>query len=173
MMLVAPGRADKRVNLKIEIKKLSGFEKLKIAHSVLPAITHIDYSARIQTVDKKTNGFFYDMIKAFYDLTGCPVVINTSFNVRGEPIVCTPQEAYIFFMQAGWTIYSWAVTLFYYPQKFCVFNKIFGLNFGCGFAALGFIINYKRLFVSFLLKNNKDKGSAEHETQSFNIFSGL
>jgi len=99
MMLVAPVRDDKRVNLQIEIKKLSGFEKLKISRSVLPAITHIDYSARIQTVDKKMNGLFYDMIKAFYDLTGCPVIINTSFNIRGEPIVCTPLEAYTCFMR--------------------------------------------------------------------------
>ena len=99
MLLVAPVREDKRVNSQPENKNLFGIEKLKVPRSVIPAITHVDYSARIQTVDKKNNGLYYDMIKAFYDLTGCPVIINTSFNVRGEPIVCSPQEAYICFMR--------------------------------------------------------------------------
>jgi carbamoyltransferase len=99
MLLVAPVRDDKRVNSQQENKDLFGIEKLKVPRSVIPAITHVDYSARIQTVDKKNNGLYYDMIKAFYDLTGCPVIINTSFNVRGEPIVCSPQEAYTCFMR--------------------------------------------------------------------------
>ena len=99
MLLVAPVRKDKRVNSQPENKDLFGIEKLKVPRSVIPAITHVDYSARIQTVDKKNNGLYYDMIKAFYDLTGCPVIINTSFNVRGEPIVCSPQEAYTCFMR--------------------------------------------------------------------------
>lgn len=99
MLLVAAVREDKRVNSQSENKDLFGIEKLKVPRSVIPAITHVDYSARIQTVDKKNNGLYYDMIKAFYDLTGCPVIINTSFNVRGEPIVCSPQEAYTCFMR--------------------------------------------------------------------------
>ena len=99
MLLVAPVRDDKRINSQPENKDLFGIEKLKVPRSVIPAITHVDYSARIQTVDKKNNGLYYDMIKAFYDLTGCPVIINTSFNVRGEPIVCSPQEAYTCFMR--------------------------------------------------------------------------
>jgi carbamoyltransferase len=101
MLLVAPVRDDKRINSQPENKDLFGIEKLKVPRSVIPAITHVDYSARIQTVDKKNNGLYYDMIKAFYDLTGCPVIINTSFNVRGEPIVCSPQEAYTCFMRTG------------------------------------------------------------------------
>lgn len=99
MLLVAPVREDKRVNSQPENKELFGIEKLKVPRSVIPAITHVDYSARIQTVDPKNNGLYYDMIKAFYELTGCPVIINTSFNVRGEPIVCSPQEAYTCFMR--------------------------------------------------------------------------
>ena len=99
MLLVAPVRNDKRINSQAENKDLFGIEKLKVPRSVIPAITHVDYSARIQTVDKKNNGLYYDMINAFYELTGCPVIINTSFNVRGEPIVCTPQEAYTCFMR--------------------------------------------------------------------------
>ncbi len=99
MLLVAPVTDDKRINSQTENKDLFGIEKLKVPRSVIPAITHVDYSARIQTVDKKNNDLYYDMIKAFYDLTGCPVIINTSFNVRGEPIVCSPQEAYTCFMR--------------------------------------------------------------------------
>ena len=92
-------------NLKKELckadnyKKLSGFEKLTINKSSLPAITHVDYSARIQTVNEKTNKRFYRLIKAFKKKTGCPTIVNTSFNVRGEPIVCSPQDAYRCFMR--------------------------------------------------------------------------
>ncbi len=75
-----------------------GIEKLKIKRSVIPAVTHVDYSARLHTVDAATNPLFYQIIKEFYQMTGCPVIINTSFNVRGEPIVCTPHDAYRCFM---------------------------------------------------------------------------
>jgi len=78
-----------------------GLAKLKAKRSQIPAITHVDYSARVQTVSQDTNPFFYDVIKAFDELTGCPVVINTSFNVRGEPIVATPQDAYRCFMSTN------------------------------------------------------------------------
>lgn len=77
---------------------VQGIEKLKIKRSQIPAVTHVDYSARVQTVSREHNPFFYDVIKAFDDLTGCPVIINTSFNVRGEPIVATPEDAYRCFM---------------------------------------------------------------------------
>ena len=76
-----------------------GIEKLNIPRSSLPAITHVDYSARIQTVSSKTNLRYYNLINAFNRKTGCPTIINTSFNVRGEPIVCTPQDAYRCFMR--------------------------------------------------------------------------
>jgi carbamoyltransferase len=78
---------------------LFGIEKLKLSRSSLPAITHVDYSARVQTVGPRTNPRYYNLIKAFQRRTGCPTVVNTSFNVRGEPIVCTPEDAYRCFMR--------------------------------------------------------------------------
>ena len=82
-----------------EESQLFGIDKLKISRSKLPAITHVDYSARVQTVSPQTNPRYYNLIKSFQRLTGCPTVVNTSFNVRGEPIVCTPQDAYRCFMR--------------------------------------------------------------------------
>ena len=75
-----------------------GIEKLKVERSEIPSVTHLDYSARIQTVNGKYNKPFYDLIKSFYKKTGCPILINTSFNVRGEPIVCTIEDAFKCFM---------------------------------------------------------------------------
>ena len=80
-------------------ENLFGIEKLNIPRSKIPAITHVDYSARIQSVSKKTNPRYYQLIKAFKERTGCPTIVNTSFNVRGEPIVCNPQDAYRCFMR--------------------------------------------------------------------------
>jgi len=80
-------------------ENLFGIEKLNIIRSQIPAITHVDYSARIQTVSDKTNPRFYRLLKTFENKTGCPVLINTSFNVRGEPIVCSPQDSYRCFMR--------------------------------------------------------------------------
>jgi carbamoyltransferase len=79
--------------------RAEGFAKLKVARSEIPAVTHVDNSARIQTIDREDHPRFYDLVAAFHRKTGCPVVINTSFNVRGEPIVCTPEEAYACFMR--------------------------------------------------------------------------
>jgi carbamoyltransferase len=79
-------------------KELFGIEKLNLKRSNVPAVTHVDYSARIQTVHKETNPIFYDLIKEFKNITGCSVLINTSFNVRGEPIVCNPEDAFKCFM---------------------------------------------------------------------------
>jgi len=81
--------------------KLFGLKKLNLVRSELPAITHVDYSARVQTVEKNHNPLFYDTLKAFEKKYGCPVLINTSFNVRGEPIVCTPEDAYRCFMRTN------------------------------------------------------------------------
>jgi len=78
---------------------LFGIEKLNVPRSTLPAITHVDYSARVQTVRSGENGAYYDLIAEFGRLTGCAVVVNTSFNVRGEPIVCTPDDAFRCFMR--------------------------------------------------------------------------
>lgn len=98
MLLVADVREDK-INPESRNTTATGIDKLKIRRSMIPAVTHVDYSARIQTVTKETNALFYDVIKAFDELTGCPVIINTSYNVRGEPIVATPEDAYRCFMR--------------------------------------------------------------------------
>ncbi|HCV43897.1 MAG TPA: hypothetical protein DGH68_10475, partial [Bacteroidetes bacterium] len=94
MLLVADVVGDRRVKMTEEQQKLFGIDKLNVPRSDIPAVTHVDYSARVQTVEHDTNPLYYDLIKAFYKRTGCPVIINTSFNVRGEPIVCRPIEAY-------------------------------------------------------------------------------
>ena len=99
MLLVAPVREDKRIALTKEQEQLFGIDLLNVPRSKIPAITHVDYSARIQTVHRETNPRYYDLIKAFDGETQCPVLINTSFNVRGEPIVCTPEQAYKCFMR--------------------------------------------------------------------------
>ena len=77
---------------------LFGIAKLNVPRSSIPAVTHVDYSARIQTVRRETNPRYYELISKFKERTGCPVIINTSFNVRGEPIVCTPEDAFACFM---------------------------------------------------------------------------
>ena len=79
-------------------KKLFGIEKLNIKRSDIPAVTHVDYSARVQTVHKETNSKYYNLIENFKKITKCPIIVNTSFNVRGEPIVCTVKDAYKCFM---------------------------------------------------------------------------
>lgn len=99
MLLVAPVKKELCRTMTEEEDKLSGIEKLVIPRSSLPAITHVDYSARIQTVSATTNPRYHNLISAFKRKTGCPTIINTSFNVRGEPIVCTPQDAYRCFMR--------------------------------------------------------------------------
>jgi carbamoyltransferase len=96
MLLVADVAADKRVAVDAE---LTGLDKLKLRRSQIPAATHVDYSARIQTVSRETNPLYWDIIEAFRKRTGCPVIVNTSFNVRGEPIVCTPEDSYRCFMR--------------------------------------------------------------------------
>ena len=82
-----------------EQQQLFGIEKLNVPRSEIPAVTHVDYSARVQTVHEETNPRFYRLIDCFEQKTGCPVLINTSFNVRGEPIVCSPEDAYRCFMR--------------------------------------------------------------------------
>ena len=99
MLMVAPVKEEKRIPMTDEQRGLFGIDRLNIPRSNIPAITHVDYSARIQTVDGKSNERYYRLIKKFYENTGCPVIVNTSFNVRGEPIVCTPEDAYKCFMR--------------------------------------------------------------------------
>ena len=98
MLFVANVKKIKRLEMTDQQKNLFGIEKLNIARSAVPAITHVDYSARIQTVHKDTNPIYHSLISQFNELTGCPIVVNTSFNIRGEPIVCTPADAFRCFM---------------------------------------------------------------------------
>ncbi|MFH1762075.1 MAG: carbamoyltransferase C-terminal domain-containing protein, partial [bacterium] len=99
MLLVADVLEKRRTSMTGEQENLFGIEKLNIVRSVIPAVTHVDYSARLQTVNKKDNPYCWEILNAFNERTGCPVLVNTSFNVRGEPIVCTPQDAYLCFMR--------------------------------------------------------------------------
>src|SRR2546428_395322 len=99
MLLVAPVNKDRQIPMTAEQRRLWGIERLNVPRSDIPAVTHIDYSARIQTVRRDTNPNYHDLIKEFERLTGCAVLVNTSFNVRGEPIVCTPADAYRCFMR--------------------------------------------------------------------------
>ena len=99
MLLVAPVLEDRRVPVDAEALRVMEHDpdlrrRVNVVRSEVPAVTHVDYSARLQTIDERRNPRFYRLIEAFDRLTGCPVLVNTSFNVRGEPIVCTPEEAY-------------------------------------------------------------------------------
>ena len=98
MLLVADVKEDIRRQMTAEEKELFGIEKLNIKRSEIPAVTHVDYSARIQTVHEETNPRYHQLLNKFKELTGCPVVVNTSFNVRGEPIVMNPEDAFRCFM---------------------------------------------------------------------------
>jgi len=101
MLLVAPVKKEVRREMSKEEQRLFGLEKLHVSRSIIPAVTHVDYSARIQTVSMEDNPLYYKMIAKFDEKHGCPVIINTSFNVRGEPIVCTPDDAYLCFMRTN------------------------------------------------------------------------
>jgi carbamoyltransferase len=99
MLLVADVKEDKRLNtVRPEQNTVRGLDKLRQKRSIIPAVTHVDFSARIQTVDENRHPKLHRLISRFKDKTGCPVIINTSFNIRGEPIVCTPEQAYRCFM---------------------------------------------------------------------------
>jgi carbamoyltransferase len=99
MLIVAPVKPELRIATTDDDQGLFGIDKLKVVRSKLPAITHVDYSARVQTVHEDTNPRYHGVLKAFEQRTGCGVLVNTSFNVRGEPIVCTPDDAYRCFMR--------------------------------------------------------------------------
>jgi carbamoyltransferase len=98
MLLVADVKPDRRTTGNGSSNGHQGLAKVNEVRSEIPAITHVDYSARVQTVDRVRHGRYYKLIKAFEQKTGCPVIVNTSFNVRGEPIVCSPDDAYRCFM---------------------------------------------------------------------------
>lgn len=101
MLLVDDIKLSKRRQMSRDEEALFGIEKLNIKRSEIPAVTHVDYSARIQTVHPETNPKYHALISKFKEKTGCPVLVNTSFNVRGEPIVCTPGDAFRCFMGTG------------------------------------------------------------------------
>jgi len=126
MLLVAPVREERRIPMTDEQKNLFGIEKLNVVRSDVPAITHVDYSARLQTVNREENDLYYDTINAFRERTGCPVIINTSFNVRGEPIVCTPQDAYTCFMRTEMDYLIMGSYLFDKDSLSLGFNTWFG-----------------------------------------------
>ena len=98
MLLVADVRDEHRIAMTEEEQKLFGIDKLNVPRSSIPAVTHVDYSARVQTVHRETNARFHELIARFKEKTGCPVIVNTSFNVRGEPIVGSPEDAFRCFM---------------------------------------------------------------------------
>ena len=97
-MWLSKVKEDKHIKMTSKEESLFGIDKLNVKRSSIPAITHVDYSARIQTVHKETNLKYHALISKFKEKTGCSVVVNTSFNVRGEPIVCTPEDAFRCFM---------------------------------------------------------------------------
>ena len=101
MLLVADVKARRRREMSDAQNALFGIDKLNVPRSDIPAVTHVDYSARVQTVHRETNPRYHALISAFKGLTGCGVLVNTSFNVRGEPIVCTPEDAFRCFMGTG------------------------------------------------------------------------
>ena len=104
MLLVSPVHPSKRTAVDGQPGEVKGIQKLQVRRSEVPAITHVDCSARVQTVDSVRNARYYKLLKAFEEKTGCPIVINTSFNVRGEPIVCTPENAHRCFMATNMDI---------------------------------------------------------------------
>ena len=117
MLMVADVLESKRIEMSEEEKKLFGIDKLNVPRSEVPAITHVDYSARIQTVHKETNPRYHALIREFYELTGCPLVVNTSFNVRGEPIVCTPEDAFRCFMGTNLEVLVCGNTIMYKEEQ--------------------------------------------------------
>ena len=120
MALVAPVREELRTPMSADQQRLFGIEKLKVPRSTIPAVTHVDYTARIQTVHRETNSRYHELIRRFDALTGCGVIVNTSFNVRGEPIVCTPEDAYRCFMRTEMdylVVGNYLLAKTYQPQR--------------------------------------------------------
>jgi carbamoyltransferase len=99
MLLVAPVKGRLRRQPTSEEQRLLGIDRLKVPRSSIPAVTHVDYSARVQTVHRETNPRFHELLRCFAQKTGCAALVNTSFNIRGEPIVCSPEDAYRCFMR--------------------------------------------------------------------------
>ena len=117
MLLVAPIQENKRFCPEVPPEKLKGLGKLKAKRSVIPAITHVDYSARVQTVDAQRHPKLHRLMSLFKEKTGCPIIINTSFNIRGEPIVCSPEHAYRCFMATNMDVLVMENQLLYKEEQ--------------------------------------------------------
>ena len=117
MLLVAPVHVDKRLPVGPEADNLYGIDQLKVRRSVVPSITHVDCSARVQTVDSERHGRYYRLLRRFKERSGCPVIINTSFNIRGEPIVCSPEHAYRCFMATNMDVLVLEKQLLYKEEQ--------------------------------------------------------
>lgn len=117
MLIVAPVRKDKYVSLSSDDESLEGLDKLKVKRSVVPAVTHVDHSARIQTIDRQRHPKMHRLISKFKEKTGCPMIINTSFNIRGEPIVCSPEHAYRCFMATDMDVLVMGNQLLYKTEQ--------------------------------------------------------
>jgi carbamoyltransferase len=117
MLLVAAVQQEKRLPPEVPPESLKGLDKLKTKRSVVPAITHVDYSARVQTVDRERHPKFHSLMSRFKQKTGCPIVINTSFNIRGEPIVCSPEHAYRCFMATNMDVLVMEDQLLYKEEQ--------------------------------------------------------
>lgn len=117
MLLVAYLQNNKRLPVNMPLESLKGLDKLKVQRSCIPAVTHVDYSARIQTVDAERHPKLHRLMSRFKETTGCPVTINTSFNIRGEPIVCSPEHAYRCFMATNMDVLVMENLLLYKEQQ--------------------------------------------------------
>jgi carbamoyltransferase len=117
MLLVAPLREAKRLQVNTPPAQLKGLDKMKVKRSVVPAITHVDYSARVQTVDQQRHPKLHRLMSRFNEKTGCPVIINTSFNIRGEPIACSPRDAYTCFMATNMDVLVMENQLLYKEEQ--------------------------------------------------------
>jgi carbamoyltransferase len=126
MLLVADIAENKRRKMTGDEQAMFGIDKLNVPRSEIPSVTHVDYSARVQTVHEDTNPRYYALIKRFKEITGCPVIVNTSFNVRGEPIICTPEDAFRCFMGTDLDILiigNISLTKSEQPQPLTLYNK--------------------------------------------------
>lgn len=130
MLFVADVHKDKRLAKTIEEEALFGIDKLNVPHSSVPAITHVDYSARIQTVHPDTNSRYHALISKFRELTGCPLVVNTSFNIRGEPIICSPTDAFKCFMGTELDVLVIGDFILYKEQQIQVHKKNYEYKYG-------------------------------------------